>query len=314
MGCIFHTLERDLLEGAVTVTVPDRQVVLVTGMLAIAVALASACQGDAVFEPPHRASDQQHLYVPPTLSLYEVTLDGAEGARQLEHIVQDRVRLSQVVIGFGVAANAQGGPGVTTYVVKEGDSLTGIAAAHGLTLAALESANGPTPPALLVAPSCPDTTTSFVEAQCRHLTAMDAQQNAERLRAWSTAADALLLPAQADLVRQLHAAGSRFTTSADPNSGERIQAFADSIQVGATNLGQLPQPRVLLLAAVGERVQPNLRTGELSGIDLVVTGLSSPAAQTWWNAAGRKAGARSIHVLDPTLSELTLARTVNATT
>ncbi len=56
-------------------------------MLAIAVALASACQGDAVFEPPRPASDQQHPYVPATLSLYEVTLDGAEGARQLEHIV-----------------------------------------------------------------------------------------------------------------------------------------------------------------------------------------------------------------------------------
>ncbi len=92
--------------------------------LAIAIVLATACQGDAVFEPPRPASDQQRLYVPATLSLYEVTLDGAEGARQLEHIVVDHVRLSEVVIGFSVAANAQGGPGVTTYVVKEGGPQT----------------------------------------------------------------------------------------------------------------------------------------------------------------------------------------------
>lgn len=328
---------------------------LLTTALAAAL-LASACQGDGPFEPPRTASSgqQQRPYVPPTRSIYEATLDEVEGARQLGDVVRDRVLPSEVVIGVGVARNAQGGPGVSIHLVQEGDSLTRIAAAHGVTLADLESANpalgptggrdwnlihpgervsipgsptvqlmtfvnsrlpaGPASPMLLVWPSCSNGDTSDVQTQCHNQATRAGQVNDERIRAWTAAADVQLAAARADLLRRLGDIATQVTPNQDPVTGGRSQAFSDAVEIAATNLAQLPSPRVLLLAAIDDGERPALQKGALDGIDLVVTGPSTPAAQTWWAAAGKGAGARSIRVFDATLTRQLLAKTVNGAT
>jgi LysM repeat protein len=330
-----------------------------TDLLTTAIAaalLASACQGDGPFEPPRTAASglPQRAYVPPTRSIYEATLDEVEGARQLGDVVRDRVFPSEAVIAVGVARNAQGGPGVSIQMVQEGDSLTRIAAAHGVTLADLESANqalgpaggrdwnlihpgervsvpgsptvqlrtftnsrlpgGPPPPPLIVSPSCSDGDTSYVQKRCHDQATSDARTNAERVRAWSATAAARVGPARADLLRQLRDIASQVAPNDEPVAAGRGQAFSDAVEIAATNLAQLPAPRVLLLAAIDDGERPALQKGELDGINAVVTGPSTPAARTWWEAAGMGAGARSVHVLDATLTQQLLAQTVNGAT
>jgi LysM repeat protein len=328
---------------------------LLTSALAAAL-LASACQGDGPFEPPRTASSGKppRTYAPPTRSIYEATLDEAEGARQLRDVVRDRALPSEVVIGVGVARNAQGGPGVTIHLVQEGDSLTRIAAAHGVTLGDLESANpalgpsggrdwnlihpgervsipgspavqlstfvdsrlpaGPTPPTLLASPTCSDSDTSYVRKQCQDQATKDAHANDDRVKAWWAATNAQLGTPRADLLRQLDDIAAQVTRNLDPVGPGRSQAFSDAVQIAATNLGQLPGPRVLLLAAIDDGERPALQKDELNGIDLVVTGPSTLAAQAWWDAAGRGAGARSVHVLDAIMTQQLLAATVNDAT
>jgi LysM repeat protein len=321
----------------------------------VAVALVvCACQGDGLFGPPASAvinGTTQRRYQPPTRTVYETTLDQAEGASQLADVLRAGALPSEAVVGVGVARMAQGGPGVTIHMVKQGETLTSVAAAHGVTLAALEAANpafgpasgrdwnlihpgerlsipgssaiqftpfvnsrlpaGPPPPLLRVPPTCSGDDTSYVYQQCTTRAKQDDDVNSGRIATWSAAANAQLGPALAAVLRTLDDLSAQVAPSQDPVAAGRSQAFAQAVEIAAINLAQLPSPRVLLLAALDDS-QPALQQGELDGIDLVVTGPSTPAALEWWTSAARGAGARSVHVLDPILTHQALPGIVNA--
>jgi hypothetical protein len=321
--------------------------------LVAAAAAASACAGDGLFGPPPGAatsgSPQRH-YTPPTRTVYVATLDQVEGARQLMDVLQGDALPSEAIIGVGVAPRAQGGPGVTVHVVQAGETLSSIAVAQGVPLAALEAANpafgpasarnwdlihpgerlsipgssavqfttfvnsrlpaGPAPPALLDPPTCSDNDTPYVQARCGSQVKQDERVNSGRIAAWSAMANEQLRPALANVMRTLGNVAAQATPDQNPAAAGRSEAFAETVQIAAINLGQLPGPRVLLLAALADS-QPALRQGELAGIDLVVTGASTAAAQTWWTSAGGRAGARSVHVLDPILTQQSLSVVVN---
>jgi len=326
-----------------------------TTCLVAAAAAASACAGDGLFGPPPGApsSSQQRHYDPPTRTVYEATLDQVEGARQLMDVLRGGALPAEAIIGVGVARWAQGGPGVTIHVVQAGETLSSIAAGHGVSLTALEAANpafgpasarnwnlihpgerltipgssavqfttfvnsrlpaGPPPPALLVPPTCSSSDTPYVQARCGSQVKQAEQVNSGRVAAWATTASAQLRPVLASLLRTLGDVGARVTPDPEPVGAGRSQALAETVQVAAINLGQLPRPRVMLLAALDDG-EPALQPGELAGIDLVVTGPSTPAAQAWWNSAARSAGARSVHVLDPILTKQSLSGVVNGAT
>lgn len=323
-----------------------------TCLLAVAL-IACACQGDGLFGPPAQAAINgaaQRRYVPPTRTVYETALDQVEGARQLADVLRAGALPSEAVIGVGVARMAQGGPGVSIHMVQRGETLTGIASALGVTLAALEAANpalgpaggrdwnlihpgerlsipgssaiqfttfvnarlpaGPPAPRLVVPPTCSSDETSYVQQQCTTQANKDAQVNTGRIAAWSAAANAQVGPVLAAVLRTLADVAAQVAPNQAPVAAGRGQAFTDAVEIAAINLGQLPGPRVLLLAALDDS-EPALQQGELDGIDLVVTGPSTPAAQAWWTSAARGAGARSVRVLDPVLTQQALPGIVN---
>jgi hypothetical protein len=321
--------------------------------LVAATAAATACAGDGLFGPPPGtagAGSQHRQYAPPTRTVYEATLDEVEGARQLADVLRDGALPAEAIIGVGVAPRAQGGPGVSIHVVQVGETLTSVATATGVTLAALEAANpafgpasarnwdlihpgerlsipgsstvqfttfvnsrlpaGPPPPALLEPPTCSSADTPYVQARCGSQVKQDEQVNSGRIAAWSATADAQLRPVLANVLRTLGGLETQVTSDQEPVAAGRSEAFAETVQIAAINLAQLPGPRVLLLAALDDS-QPALQHGELAGIDLVVTGPSTPAAQAWWTSAALNAGARSVHVLDPILTQQSLSSVVN---
>ena len=304
------------------------------GLVASIAMLASGCDANELFGPPQTAVARQRPYRPVTLSLYEVAGDRANGAAQLAEVVGHHVWPREVVIG----TEAQTSPSVTTYTVRAGESLARIAAANGLPLAALEATNpalgpsvgdrvsipgpqtavlrqdfivqrlpaGAAPPTLLVPPTCPTNTTSFLHAQCRDDARKDAQLNSAREAAWWASEARQLEPVQADLVRRLRG------IAAEPAAPAGISgsALSDSIRIGANTLSQLPSRRVLLLTDVGDGGPPHLEKGELKAINLVVTGVTDPSASAAWTVAGGGAGAASTVVLSPALTQLNLVASV----
>lgn len=329
-----------------------RRIDLMTCLLAASLA-ASACAGDGLFGPPAgaaAANPQQRTYRPPTRTVYETTLDQVEGARQLAAVLRASALPAEAVIAVGVARMAQGGPGVTTHLIQKGETLTSIASAAGVTLAALKAANpafgpasgrnwnlvypgerltvpgssaielttfvnsrlpaGPSPPQLLVVPTCSGDDTAYVQKQCSSQAEREDLENRARIAAWADTANAQVGPVLANVLRTLDDVQAQAAPDQDPVAAGRSEAFAGAVEIAAINLGQLPGPRVLLLAGLDDS-QPALQPGELAGIDLVVTGPSTPAAQGWWTSAGRGAGARSVHVLDPILTQQALPGIVN---
>jgi LysM repeat protein len=316
------------------------------GSLAAIVLMASGCQSGAAFGPPPAGATQQSKYHPGTLAIYEVATDSGAGAGQLAQIIRNRVWPSEVVVGAQVETSLS-----VTYTVRSGDSLAGIAAAHDVTLAALEATNpalgptgghswnlihpgdrvsipgpqagalrqdfvvrrlpaGLTPPTLLVAPECPTSTTSFVHAQCEDVVRKDAQLDRERVAAWWAAEAKHLGAAQADLVGQLQ--GMAEGTPGNPApTVVRGPVLRDSIQIAVNTLDQLAGRRVLVLSGVGDDGPPALQKGELATIHLVVTEVSDPLASASWTSAGAAAGAATIAVLSPALTQLNLATAVN---
>src|SRR5207237_1201325 len=121
---------------------------------------------------------------------------------------------------------------------------------------------GAAPPTLLVPPTCPTNTTSFLHAQCEDDAHKDAQLNTAREADWWAAEVGRLEPVQADLVRQLRVIAAEPT----PHSGITGSALSDSIRIGANTLSQLPSRRVLLLTDVGDGGPPYLAKGELKSI------------------------------------------------
>jgi hypothetical protein len=88
-------------------------------------------------------------------------------------------------------------------------------------------------------------------------------------------------------------------------------ALGGSIQVAANTLDQLGSRRVLLVSEPGDGGPPALQKGLLAGIHLVVAGVTDPSAAVGWTMAGKAAGAASIVVLSPALTQLTVGAAVN---
>jgi hypothetical protein len=239
---------------------------------------------------------------------------------------------------------------VTVYTVRRGDSLATVAAAHQLTLTALETANaalgpaggrswdlirpgdrvsipdprtslqppafvvrrlpaGPAPPSLLVPPTCPTNTTAYLAAQCANTARKDRVLNEARKAAWWASEDDHLRPARSELIRVLQ--GIADAPGGGVHTGLGGAALGGSIQVAANTLDQLGEQRVLLVSEPGDGGPPALQRGELAVIHLVVTGVTDPSAAAGWIMAGKSAGAASVVVLSPALTQLTLGAAVN---
>jgi LysM repeat protein len=290
-------------------------------------------------------SSRQRAYQPPALSIYEVAVDESAGAGQLAAVLQGRVLPSEVVIGSLATASS-----VTVYTVRRGDSLADIAAAHQLSLPVLETANaalgppggrswdlirpgdrvsipdpqagvqapdfvvrrlppGPSPPSLLVPPTCPTNSTAFLAAECANTARKDRQLNEARKAAWRASEDEHLRPARSELIRVLQ--GIAEAPGGGVHTGLGGAALGGSIQVAANTLDQLSSGRVLLVSEPGDGGPPALQKGLLAGIHLVVTGVTDPSAAAGWTMAGKAAGAASVAVLSPALTQLTLGAAVN---
>src|SRR2546430_4266126 len=195
--------------------------------LAAALVLAAACGTGPL-------SNEEAYKPPPSLSLV-VIVDPSQGKlgaqlRQLQDVIKTGATPNEAVVvmllepSFGA-----------TYVVQKGDSLSSIAAAHGLTLAALEAANpqlgplsgrnwkliysgehvllphganagalllatkapaGPPPPNLVSVPAAPNNPTDYQRAQHEHAVASATSTNQSRIAEWNEAVSQALQPWQ----------------------------------------------------------------------------------------------------------------------
>src|SRR5579864_4034643 len=206
-----------------------------------ALALAGAACGPATLS-------NSTQYQPPAALAMVVILDPspdrmADEIHQLEGVIRSNATPGEALVvmleqpSFG-----------QTYVVKPGDSLSSIAAAHGLTLAALEAANpqfgplsgrdwkwihpaervtlpngtaegsvllvtrapsGPPPPQLVRLPHLQSNPTDYQKAEYQRTLASDTATNDARIAQWRAAAAAGIQPWQDQVVAQLErAAGS----------------------------------------------------------------------------------------------------------
>jgi LysM repeat protein len=200
------------------------------------------------------------------------------------------------------------GPVAATYVVRAGDSLNALAAAQGVSLAALEAANpqlgpvagrswnriypgdrvtvpgpqgaaaadlvvtrapsGPARPALVGLPRPPAGATAFQDAQYRHAVAAAQAANRGRVAAWWAEANRRVAAWQAKVEDRLAAIASSPGGQGLPAGGS--QDLLASIRTAATTLQGLPGRRVLVLLGGQAGPPPPPRRG------------SCPASG-WWS-------------------------------
>lgn len=236
------------------------------------------------------------------------------------------------------------------YTVRQGDSLSSIASAHGVTLADLEAANpqlgpvsgrnwklihpneqvmvpdgsaggalllvskapdGPPPPDLVRLPALPSNPTDYQRAQYNRAVAAGTATNDGRIAAWRADADRSVAAWRAQLVAQLAEKGGRAPAVEHAPDG---RALAASMTAGLTTLRGLNGRRLLLLLGGGEVGPAPLVPRSLADVSLVIANLSDPAAAAAWTSAGAGAGAASVDALDPALTQLKLAQVVNQQT
>ena len=234
-----------------------------------------------------------------------------------------------------------------TYEVQSGDSLAKIAAAHRISLSALEAANpqlgplsgrdwklihpneqvmipdgagqdalllvsrapeGPPVPELIRIPPAPQNPTDYQRAQYKHKVEADTATNDARVAAWQSAAQKSVEPWQAQVAADLEAKSKSVLAPARKPDRQMMSA---SVVAGLTTLKGLNGRRLLLILGGGETGPATLAPQSLAGVDLVVANLSSPTAAAAWSAAGANAGAASVNALDPALTRLQLAQVVN---
>lgn len=237
-----------------------------------------------------------------------------------------------------------------TYTVKQGDNLSSIASAHGISLGDLEAANpqlgplsgrnwklihpneqvmvpdgsaggalllvskapaGPTPPDLVRLPTLPANPTEYQRAQYNRTLAADTATNDSRIAAWRADADKSLAPWREQVVAQLQQkAGTAPATPRAPDGS----ILAASMTAGLTTLQGLPGRRLLLLLGGGEIGPSTLAPRSLADVNLVIANLADPKAAAAWSTAGTTAGAASVNALDPALTQLNLAQVINQQT
>lgn len=283
---------------------------------------------------------------PPPLALVAIldpsSSNLADEFHQLEDVIRaDATPGEAVVVMFMQPSFGQ------SYTVRQGDNLSSIAGAHGLTLADLETANpqlgpvsgrnwklihpgervmvpdgstndalvlvsrapaGPKPPELVRLPPAPSNPTDYQRAQYRRAVESDTATNDARIATWRADAAKALEPWQQDVAAQLEKkAGATVAGSRAPD-GTMVAA---SMVAGLTTLQGLSGRRMLLMLGGGDSGPGTLAPNSLAQVNLVVANLADPKSAAAWTAAATNAGAASVKALDVALTRLQLAQLIN---
>ena len=284
---------------------------------------------------------------PPPLALVAIVDPSASEAanelRQLGAVIQAGVTPSQTLVVSLLSA----APAAATYVVRGGDSLSSIAAAHGVPLASLQDANpqlGPlahrdwsrvypgdrvtVPPSggglparnaiVSRAPAGPRPP-ALVRGPARPANAttfQDAQYR--RSAADAEAANRERIASwRAEAARQLRpwqtqvlARLDELARSLDGVAADGAGDVAAAIESAANTLAGLPGRRVLLVLAGGRMSGAGGAASgrSLAGVHVVIANVADPSEAALPGAAA--AGA-TVTTLDPALTELELAAAVN---
>lgn len=266
----------------------------------------------------------------------------ADELHQLEAVVRSDATPGEAIVVMVIEPSFG-----ETYVVHPGDSLSSIAAAHNLTLAALEAANpqlgplsgrdwklihpdervtlpngavagavllvtrapaGPTPPDLVRLPRLPANPTDYQKAVYQRTLASDTATNNTRIAQWRSEAAASLQPWQAQVAAQLdRAAGTPPDNPPAPSSA----MLSASVAAGATTLHGLAGRRLLVLMGGGDFGPGRIAPNSMAEINLVVANLSDANTAAAWSTAAAGAGAVSVSALNPALTQLQLAQVIN---
>jgi len=286
---------------------------------------------------------------PPPLALVAIVDPApdrlASELRQLQAVISTQAMPNEAIVVMFLEPSFG-----ALYVVQQGDSLSKIASARGITLAALEAANpqfgplsgrdwklihpgervivpdgategalvlatrapsGPPPPELIRVPPPPSNPTDFQRAQYKRTLDSDTTTNDARIAAWRAAAAKSIQPWQADVVAQLEAKARATAVAVRAPSTSTVSA---SVVAGLTTLHGLQGRRVLLLLGGGDTGPAPLTAQSLADINLVIANLSDAKLSAAWTAAGTSAGAASVSALDAALTQLQLPQVVNSQT
>lgn len=266
----------------------------------------------------------------------------ASELHQLEDVVRARATPGEAIVVMFIQPSFG-----DAYTVRGGDNLSAIAASHGLTLPALESANpqlgpvsgrdwklihpgeqviipngaphaaavlvtrapaGPPPPMLVRLPRAPTNPTDYQRAQYQRTVAADNATNDQRIARWRADAAAALEPWQAQVQADLEKAAGAQPASSPALGPGMISA---SVTAAVTTLNGLTGRRLLLLLGGGELGPGRFDANGLSGVNVVIANIADADAAAAWTSAAQGAGAASVKALDPALTQLQLAQTVN---
>lgn len=294
-----------------------------------------------------RAPSDSKVYVPPPPLALVAIVDPspdrlADQLHQLQDVIGSRATPGEAVVVMFLEARV-----TRTYVVRAGDNLSSIAAANGVTLAAVEAANpqfgplfrrswslihpgepvtvpdrgarnalalvtrapaGPPPPTLVKVPQQPNNPTDFQRAEYTHALAAANATNDVRVAAWRTKAADAVQPWQKHVINELDKMLGAQASGADSATGPMLSS---SISAASTTLHGLPGRRLLLILGGGQSGPTVLTPSGLVGINLVIANLSDSGAAAAWTDAGKNAGAASVSTLDGALTQLQLAQVVN---
>lgn len=292
-----------------------------------------------------RLSNSVTYQPPPPLALVAIVDPGSDALagqlHQLGGVIQAGASPGEALVVMMLQARVS-----SIYLVRRNDSLSAIAAANGFTLAELEAANpqfgpvsgrswgliyqgervtlpergaldplalvsrapaGPPLPELLRLPQAPDNPTDFQKAEYERTLAADKATNDARIAAWRAEADRALQPWQAqvagDLATKVGSRGAAATPTGSALSGTIAQAV--------TTLQGLHGRRTLLILGGVDAGPVAMSPGSLAGINLIVANVGDPTVGAAWTKSARDAGAASVSVLDPALTQLQLAQVVN---
>jgi LysM repeat protein len=309
-------------------------------LLAVLVIGLTACSAGG------RLSDSVTYEPPPPLALVAIVDPSSDGMasqlRQLGGVIQAGANPGEALVVMLLQARSS-----RIYLVRKDDSLSAIAAANGFTLAELEAANpqfgplsgrswgliyqgekvtlpdrgapdplalvtrapaGPSLPQLVRLPQPPDNPTDFQKAQYERTVAADKATNDSRIAAWRAEADRSVQPWQAKVAGDLDTkVGARPVAVAAAPSAALIATVAQAV----TTLQGLHGRRTLLILGGGDGGPAAMAPRSLEGINVVVANVADPTIAATWTKTAKDAGAASVSVLDPALTQLQLAQIVN---
>ncbi len=238
-------------------------------------------------------------------------------------------------------------PGSRSYTVRPGDSLSSIASSSGLTLQEVEGANpqlgpvsgrnwsvihtgervtlpdraapspllvvtrapaGPPPPSLVRLPREPQNPTDYQRAQYQRALTSANSTNSARIQAWRASAAAAMAPWQDQVAALLE---KKAAAVSPPTNSATAAGMSAGVVAGVTTLTGLAGRRLLLVLGGSAVAPPAFVPRSMVGMTLVVANVADPGAAAAWTAAGTGAGANPISTLDPALTQLQLAQTVN---